>query len=281
MNLGRGIASLLESRDSFLNATDKITMLEIEKLLPGRFQPRKDFELQALQELSESIKEHGILQPIVVREIAEEKFEIIAGERRFQAARLIELQELPVIIKELSDVQALQLAIIENIQRKDLNIIEESESYQRLIAEFDYTQEALAKILSKNRSHVANILRINKLEPEVKELLKTGQISFGHAKLLVNVENSTEIAQKIVSEGMTVRVAEKLIKELKQKTGTKVKSKKKSKKKELLMSEFDIQQLENTLKNSLQTNVKIEENKIIVEFSDLGKLDFILEKLDR
>jgi ParB family chromosome partitioning protein len=189
--------------------------IAIDKLVPGVYQPRKNFEKESLQELADSIKQNGILQPIAVRKRASGGYEIIAGERRWRAAQIAGLHEVPAIIKQVSDREALQLALIENIQREDLDVIEEAESYQRLATEFSLSQQEVAEKVGKERSTVANALRILQLPNEIKEMLILKQISSGHAKVLLSVIEKTQqikLAQQVIEKNMSVRALEKVVK---------------------------------------------------------------------
>lgn len=191
----------------------KIWKVAIEKLMPGEFQPRRSFEKTTLQELAASIKESGILQPIVARRIASGKLEIVAGERRWRAAQIAGLTEVPVILKTFADKEALELAIVENIQREDLNPLDEAEAYQRLVEEFKMTQQQVADRVGKERATVANSLRILSLPVEVKEMIATKEITLGHAKVLLSVETQEQqkdLAKKIKDEKLSVRALEKL-----------------------------------------------------------------------
>lgn len=186
--------------------------LPVSALAPGKYQPRRHFDEEALAELADSIERHGLMQPIVVRAVAANQYEIIAGERRWRAAKLANFKDVPVIIRELTDTQALELGLIENIQRADLNPLEEAEGYQRLIEEFHYTQENLAQVVGKSRSHIANLLRLLKLPASIKTRIDSGQLTMGHARALLMAKNPEELAQKIVDVGLSVRQAEELAK---------------------------------------------------------------------
>lgn len=192
----------------------KIWKVSIEKLMPGEFQPRRSFEKTSLQELAASIKESGILQPIVARRVASGKLEIVAGERRWRAAQIAGLTEVPVILKTFADKEALELAIIENIQREDLNPIDEAEAYQRLADEFKMTQQQIADRVGKDRATVANALRVLSLPSEVKDMVATKEISLGHAKVLLGTEEPQKqllLARKVRDEKLSVRALEKLV----------------------------------------------------------------------
>lgn len=185
--------------------------LPISALRAGKYQPRTNFRLEQLQELADSIAHNGIMQPILVRPIDDDgHYEIVAGERRWRAAKIADLQSVPVIIRELSDKLALELAIVENIQRADLSPVEEAAGYQRLIDEFDYTQEELSETVGKSRSHVANLLRLLTLPDEIKDMLDRGELTMGHARTLIGAKDAVQLAEDIVRKGLNVRQAEAL-----------------------------------------------------------------------
>ena len=216
--LGRGLDALLGdvAPAAAEEKTQNQQTLPIEFLQRGKFQPRKDMHPETLQELADSIKVQGVIQPIVVRMLAENKYEIIAGERRWRASQLAALQEVPVVIKNIDDRSAMAVALIENIQREDLNALEESEALKRLIDEFDMTHQQAADAVGKSRAMVSNLLRLLDLQAEVKTLLAKGLIEMGHARALLALENDVQIeaANKVVKQGLTVRATEKLIKNL-------------------------------------------------------------------
>lgn len=196
------------------HAGDKIWTISIEKLKSGKYQPRKSFEKQSLDELAKSIKEHGILQPIVVRPNANGTYEIVAGERRWRSAQVAGLHEVPVIIKNFDNQKTLELSLIENLQRQDLNPIEEAEGYQRLISEFALTQEQVAERVGKERATVANSLRLLKLSPDVREMVQKGQLSAGHAKVLLGVQDfytQKKLAAQVTEQQLSVRKLEGLV----------------------------------------------------------------------
>lgn len=211
--LGKGFNSLLlENNVDNLAST---STLPINEIIPNKEQPRKTFDEGALQELADSIKQHGVLQPLLVRPLTTGGYQLVAGERRWRASRMAELKEVPVIIKELSDTQAMEIAIIENLQREDLNPIEEAEGLQALIDKCDYTQEQVAISVGKSRPAIANSLRLLRLPVEVREMTKNGDISAGHARALLAFDNQAimlEVANSIVSNKLTVRDVEKLAK---------------------------------------------------------------------
>ena len=206
--LGRGLSSLIGDSDITVT-TNKIS---ISSIVPNKFQPRKKFEKESLEELSNSIRERGIIQPLIVRksEDKENKYELIAGERRLQASQNAGLHEVPVVILKADNLKSLEFAIVENVQRKDLNPIEEAEGYQRLINEFHYDQEKVAKFIGKSRAHISNCLRLLSLPKKIIKYLEDEKISQGHAKILVGLENSELIADKIISKKLSVRQTEGL-----------------------------------------------------------------------
>ncbi|MGC8536886.1 MAG: ParB/RepB/Spo0J family partition protein [Rhizomicrobium sp.] len=209
--LGRGLSSLIGSAPALDARTAKAQRtLPVAFLRANRFQPRKTFQDADLEDLANSIREKGVLLPILVRPIAGEtgQFEIVAGERRWRAAQLAKLHEVPVVVRELSDAESLELAIIENVQRADLNAIEEAAAYQELIERFGYTQEKLATEVGKSRSHIANILRLLKLPETVKALVRDGKLTAGHARTLVGRSDAEALAQQILEAGLNVRQAE-------------------------------------------------------------------------
>ena len=211
--LGRGLSSLIGDTQT----SDSNTKVSISSIVRNKYQPRKKFDEESLEELSNSIKERGVIQPIVVRrsEAQNDKFEIIAGERRWQAAQNAGLHEVPVIIINADNLKSLEFAIVENVQRKDLNPIEEAEGYKRLIDEFNYDQERVAKFIGKSRAHISNCLRLLSLPKEVTELIIDEKISHGHAKILVGLENAFFLARKIIDKKLSVRQSENLIRALK------------------------------------------------------------------
>ena len=207
--LGRGLASLISG------AAEDQRSLPLAAIKPGRFNPRRNFSQSQLEELAASIRERGLVQPLVVRPSLTdaESFEIVAGERRWRAAQLANLHQVPVIVRELTDQEAVELAIIENVQREDLNAIEEGEGYKLLMDGHGYTQEDLAKVIGKSRSHLANTLRLLKLPHRVQEMLRSGQLSAGHARALIGRADAEALALRIVNEGLTVRDIEAITQE--------------------------------------------------------------------
>lgn len=223
--LGRGLEALLGDEEINLNLDDETTdvssfventvfkseknEIKISDIVPCSFQPRTEFDRDALESLAQSIKEKGVLQPLLVRK-KNDKYEIIAGERRWRAAQLAGLEKVPAIVKDLSDSETLEIALIENLQRENLSAIEEAEGLNRLMNEYEYTQEVIGKVIGKSRSYIANTLRLLVLPEEIKQLVKENKLSAGHARALIGCENAIELANKIVKEGLSVREAETL-----------------------------------------------------------------------
>ena len=211
--LGRGLSSLIGDSE-IKNSNEKVL---ISSITPNKNQPRKLFDKYALEELSSSIKERGIIQPLIVRNSNDQdsKYELIAGERRWQAAQMAGLHEVPVVVVEADNLKSLEFAIIENVQRKDLNSIEEAESYKNLIENFGYDQEKVAKFIGKSRSHISNSLRLLTLPQKIIEMIRNDKISQGHAKILIGIENSLLLAEKIVKKKLSVRQTESLVRIIK------------------------------------------------------------------
>tara|TARA_B110001450_G_C17632609_1_gene485866 strand:- start:769 stop:1617 length:849 start_codon:yes stop_codon:yes gene_type:complete len=267
--LGRGLSSLIGETKQPIN----INKLPISDLQSNKFQPRKIFDEENLQDLANSIKERGIIQPIIVRKSAggNSKYEIIAGERRWVAAQKVGLHEVPVLITDADDQKALEFAIVENVQRHDLTAIEEARGYQRLIEEFSYDQEKVAKFIGKSRSHITNYLRLLKLQGEVLKLIEDKKLSVGHAKILVGLENAEFVAKKIIEKDLSVRQAENFVKIFK--------IKKQSFKS---IKDPNLKALESSLAESVGLNVSIKNNKnnkglISFEYKDLDQLNKIIE----
>ena len=246
-------------------------------ILPNKNQSRKLFEKGALEELTNSIKERGIIQPIIVRKSEEQdnKFELIAGERRWQAAQSAGLHEVPVIIIEADNLRSLELAIIENVQRKDLNIIEEAESYQNLIDNFNYDQDMVSKFIGKSRPHISNTLRLLKLPEKLIDMIRNDKISQGHAKILVGLENALLIAEKIVKNKLSVRQVENLVKVLKNGTIKKYKAK-----------DPNILKIQSELTDKIGMNVVLNNRKnnsgsVIFEYKGLDQLDRLIDVIKK
>ena len=267
--LGRGLSSLIGETKSETN----INKLSISDLIGNKFQPRKIFDEENLAELTSSIREHGIIQPIIVRKSNDDslKFEIIAGERRWLAAQKAGLHEVPVVITEANDLKSLEFAIVENVQRNDLNAVEEARGYKRLIDEFSYDQEKVAIFIGKSRSYIANFLRLLSLPEEVLNLIETKKLSPGHAKVLVGLDNSEFIAKKIIENNLSVRQSENFIKIFK----TKRKSLKSIK-------DPNLHNLETSITQKIGLNVSIKNRKnntgtLVFEYKDLDQLNNLIE----
>ena len=267
--LGRGLSSLIGETKLESN----INKLPISDLLSNKFQPRKIFDEDNLIDLTNSIKERGIIQPIIVRKSADQnsKYEIIAGERRWLAAQKAGLHEVPVVITVADDLRSLEFAIVENVQRHDLSAIEEARGYQRLIEEFSYDQEKVAKFIGKSRSHVANFVRLLGLPETVLKLIETKKLSPGHAKILVGLTNAEFVATKIVDKNLSVRQAENFVKIFK--------VKKKSYK---ILRDVNLQTLESSIREKIGLNVFIKNKKnntgsLVLEYKDLDQLNKIIE----
>ena len=265
--LGRGLSSLLGETKKIEN-----TLLAIKDLTRNKFQPRKFFSKENMEELTNSIKEQGVIQPIVVRpdKSNEGKYEIIAGERRWIASQNAGLHEVPVVILNIDDVKSLEFAIVENVQRQDLNAIEEARGYQRLVDDFNYNQEKLSQFIGKSRSYIANSLRLLSLPEEVLFMVEKGNLSAGHARSLIGLNNSTEIAKKIIQKKLSVRQAELLAKQYKDKK-FKLVSKKDS---NILSLQKDLE--EKTGLNVSINNKKNNTGNIIFEYKDLDQLDKLI-----
>ena len=267
--LGRGLSSLIGDT----KVDSNINKLSITDLVRNKLQPRKNFDKENLEELTSSIKERGVIQPIIVRQSADHKnkYEIIAGERRWLAAQNAGFDEVPVGITEADDLKSLEFAIVENVQRHDLNSIEEANGYQKLIDEFGYDQEKVAKFIGKSRSHVSNCLRLLTLPKQIIDLIETNKLSQGHAKVLVGLENAIFVANKIIDKKLSVRQAENLVRFFKTKTIPKYISK-----------DPNLRQLESSLteKIGLNTTIKNKKNNsgsISFEYKNLDQLNRIIE----
>jgi ParB family chromosome partitioning protein len=284
--LGRGLAALMgEAKLHFntqgLNSSDmEFDYIEISNIFANQDQPRKNIEQESLLELADSIREHGVLQPIVVQKLAT-GYRIIAGERRWRASQIAELRQIPAIIKNQTISGEFELALIENIQRQELNIIEESQGYLKLIEEFGYTQEQVAKSLGKSRSYIANVLRLNTLPEAVRQKITNNQISIGHAKTLIGLEDSVQIADIIIEKGLNVRQTELLVKNYKLPSKAKSLS---SKNPKPVSDDSELDKLANYLSEKLGTKVFIESKgsggQIVILFDDIDDLDKILIKID-
>lgn len=276
--LGRGLEALLGANDK--GSSNGIATLQLSQLQAGKYQPRKNMVDASLQELSESIKEQGIMQPLLVRSIGSGKYEIIAGERRFRAASMAGLKEVPVLIKEANDQATAAMALIENMQREDLNALEEASGLARLIEEFGYTHEKAAKAVGKSRSAVSNLLRLMQLAKPVQQMLAKGDIDMGHARALLPLEAAAQVslAQKIVIQKLSVREAEQMATKLVLNT-TQIGGSKKAK----VKADPDLRQLQEKLSDQLNLAVEIKQKRrggeISIKFSQFDELDGFLKRL--
>lgn len=286
--LGKGLGALMGDLGGGAKEQEKTnasTTLPVEYLQRGKYQPRKDIDPERLQELAESIKAQGIVQPIVVREVGYNRYEIIAGERRWRAGQLAGLVDVPVLIKEIDDRAALAISLIENIQREDLNPLEESDAFQRLIEEFDLTHQQIAEAVGKSRAAVTNLLRLGDLEGEVKILLTKGMLGMGHARALLSLESEKQIvlANKVAEEGLSVRVTEKLVQDAQQektenKTHVNVQAHER-------ILDRDTQRLQEAMTNFLgaKTTIKHKQNgqgSVVISYNSLDELDGIVSRFD-
>ena len=266
--LGRGLSSLIGDTKS----TSTKNKISISEIVRGKFQPRKIFNKESLEELSNSIRERGVVQPIIVRKSKEfvGKFEIVAGERRWLASQTAGLNEIPAVVIEADDIKALEFGIVENVQRSDLNAIEEATGYKRLMDEFGYDQEKVGRFIGKSRAHIANCLRLLSLPKDVISMIESGKITPGHAKVLVGMENANLLAKKIVEKKLSVRQAENLVNLFK-----------KPKKIRLISKDSNLKELENIRMNKLGIRVSIKNNKnnsgsISFDYKDLDQLNKII-----
>ena len=261
--LGRGLSSLIGET----KVESQKNLLSISDLVPNKYQPRKIFDENNLEDLTSSIRERGMIQPIIVRKSAEDisKFEIIAGERRWLAARKAGLHDIPVVVTEADDLKSLEFAIIENVQRHDLNPLEEAQGYKRLIDEFSYDQEKVSKFIGKSRSYITNTLRLLNLPSEILQFIEQKKISAGHAKILVGLENALFIANKIIEKKLSVRQTENFVKIFK-----------KRKKSYNLSKDPDISQLEQSVSEKIGLSVSIKNNK-----KNKGTITFSYHEIDQ
>ena len=288
--LGRGLDTLLSDDDlniddiggdvdSFINNTvfkdENSGEIEVADIEPCAFQPRTVFDEEALHALSESIKEKGVLQPLLLRRKGK-KYEIIAGERRWRAAIMAGLSTVPALVKELSDKETLEIALIENLQRENLSPIEEGEGFERLMKEYQYTQEILAKVIGKSRSHVANTLRLLNLPEDVKEMVRNGELSAGHARVLIGNPNASELAKKIIEQRLSVRQVEELMSQNSRKTQTKA----------VKIMDEDLKKIMSDLEHKLNLKVKISAGKngkgsVTLKYNSPAELSSILDILEQ
>ena len=278
--LGKGLSALIDDVDNSTNFNEKGQnyLIPLEKINLNNFQARKRFDQESLEQLAESIRENGLIQPILLRKCKNKNnYELIAGERRLKAAQIIKLDKIPSIIFDADDKKAFELGLIENLQREDLSPIEEAMGYKRLMQEFNYTQEQLAKAVSKSRSHIANLSRLTTLPEQVKEFILNGSLSLGHARCLVGYNNSVELAKKIVREGLTVRYIENFFKNKDQMTFNLKKNLKKREKD----ADTSLLEKELSLKLGVKLSINDRNNKgnIKIEYRNIDQREKIINKL--
>lgn len=284
--LGRGLSALMSdvnldsSRPIALPQRQGDTLLPIEQIAPNPNQPRRNFEPEALRDLADSLAKKGVIQPLIVRQIGQQdRYEIVAGERRWRAAQMANLHELPVIIREFSDSEVLEIAIIENIQRAELNAIEEAQAYRQLMQRFGHTQEKIAEALSRSRSHIANLLRLLTLPDDVQDLVKDGKLSAGHARALITTSNASELARQVVLRGLSVRDTEQLVRKLAASPSTMRKAMQTEQK------DADTRAIESDLSANLKMGVRIDHQpggnggKLTISYRSLDDLDLLCRVL--
>lgn len=286
--LGRGLSALMADVvvASEADTTPRRGDLQvpIEQVIANPKQPRRSFDQGNLDDLAASVREKGILQPLIVRARDDGKYEIVAGERRWRAAQMAQLHQIPVLLREYSDAEVLEVAIIENIQRADLNAIEEAAGFRQLMDSFGHTQEKLAEVLGKSRSHIANLLRLLTLPEDVQGLLRDGKLAAGHARALITAENPSELARQVVTEGLSVRATERLAKTVQGETGGSTSRKSKATNS---AKDADTRALEKDLSAALRMGVSIdhqaggESGRLVISYSSLDQLDDLCNKLSR
>ena len=271
--LGRGLSSLLGDTTKTVE-TNKVSISDISR---NKFQPRKHFDKENLEELTNSIKEQGVIQPLIVRpdKSSDKKFELVAGERRLLAAQRAGLHEVPVVVLNIDDVKSLEFAIVENVQRQDLNSVEEAQGYQRLIDEFNYNQDKLSKFIGKSRSYIANSLRLLSLPSEILLMVENGTLTAGHARNLIGLSNALQIAKKIVQNKLSVRQTESLVKFSKGKTLKLIQ------KKDPNILDLQKSLVEKTGLNVIITNKKSNSGTINFEYQNLDQLDKIIAAIKK
>ena len=267
--LGRGLSSLIGET----KVETRINKLSLSEIIPNRYQPRKNFDQDDLNDLANSIRERGVIQPIIVRksETNNSKYEIIAGERRWLAAQKAGLHDIPVVVTDVDDLKSLEFAIVENVQRNDLNPLEEAEGYKRLINEFSYDQDKVSKFIGKSRSYITNSLRILSLPREVLKFVEEKKITAGHAKILVGLDNAEFVANKIIEKNLSVRQSENFVKIFKKRGGSKPNQK-----------DPNLVNLENSISSKIGLNVLIKNSKrnkgvISIEYKDLDQLNKLID----
>ncbi len=285
--LGKGLSALLGEEVFTVEKDELVKIIDIDKIEARNNQPRKKFEYDKIKELADSISNNGLLQPIIVSSISDGKYKVIAGERRWRACKIAKLSDIPAIVKDIGDKEILEIALIENIQREELSVIEESEGFERLIKEFGYTQEKLAEKLSKSRSHVANLLRLNQLPQSIKDKINEGLLTMGHARCLINHQQAEVIANHIIDNDLSVRQTEDIVRNWSKNEYTKIPEHDRHVGKRFLKEsskENDLQLLAKSLSERFNVKVTIEDypigGKLIFHYSNLEELDSILSRLN-
>ncbi|MCC8483797.1 MAG: ParB/RepB/Spo0J family partition protein [Rickettsia endosymbiont of Labidopullus appendiculatus] len=286
-NLGKGLSALL-GEQVFTAEKDKLVeIIDIDKIEARNNQPRKKFEYDKIKELADSISNNGLLQPIIVSSVSDGKYKIIAGERRWRACKVAKVTDIPAIIKDIGDKEIIEIALIENIQREELSVIEESEGFERLIKEFGYTQEQLAEKVSKSRSHIANLLRLNQLPQSIKDKINEGLLTMGHARCLINHQQAEVIANHIIENDLSVRQTEDIVRNWSKNEYTKTPEHDKRIGRGLLKEsskENDLQLLAKSLSERFNIKVTIEDypigGKLTFHYGSLEELDSILSRIN-
>ncbi len=277
--LGRGLSSLLNEVIP-IEIVASSNNIDLDLIEVNEDQPRKYFDEEKIKELADSIISHGLVQPIIVNKVSSGKYKIVAGERRFRACKIAGLRQVPVIIKDLTEKEILEIALIENIQRQELSAIEEAEGFQKLINEYGYSQGELAVVVGKSRSHVANLLRLNQLPESIKFMINNGQLSMGHARCLIGLENAEEIAAKIIANDLNVRQVEELVSNRKRKDKTNNSDTRGRDK----VADDDLVMLGQSLSEKFGVKVVVENSwnggRISFHYSNLEELDFILTRIN-
>jgi len=277
--LGRGLSALFGDDAEDAPETRKATRaVPIEQIRPGRYQPRRHFDPDAIASLAASIRDRGVLQPLLVRPLSQPNtYELIAGERRWRAAQLAQLHEVPVLIRDLTDRETLEIALIENLQREDLNPMEEADAYARLMEEFQHTQEELARAVGKSRSHVANTLRLLGLPAKTRDHLAEGRLSAGHARTLVGLDKADDLAEEIIDRGLNVRQAEALAQRYRDPTAQRVVA-------PPSLRDADTIELERLVSEGLGLDVKIRHKgaggELVIQYKNFDQLDHLIRKLN-
>ena len=278
--LGKGLSALFgEDTDAGTESRKPTKAVPIEQIRPGRYQPRRHFDADALSGLAASIRERGILQPLLVRPLSQPNtYELIAGERRWRAAQLAQLHEVPVLIRDLTDRETLEIALIENLQREDLNPMEEADAYARLMEEFRHTQEELSKVVGKSRSHIANTLRLLGLPEKTREHLAAGRLSAGHARTLIGLDKPDDLADEIIDRGLNVRQSEALAQRLRDPTAAARPAPAPP------LRDADTVELERLVSAGLGLAVKIRQKgtggELVIQYKSFDQLDHLIRKLN-